>query len=87
MDKFALPKRNVFYILIGLCIMVLGYVLMMGGGSEDPNVFSYEIFSFRRIVLAPIVIILGIVFEIFAIMSKKPISYYFKKRKKDEEVK
>jgi hypothetical protein len=48
--------------------MGLGYVLMIGGGSTDPNVFSEEIFSFRRITLAPILILLGIVVEIFAIL-------------------
>ena len=57
----------------GLClvlvlVMVLGYVLMSGGGSDDPNVFNEEMFSFRRIVLAPIVIIIGMVVEIWAIM-------------------
>ena len=48
--------------------MVLGYVLMSGGGSDDPNVFNYDMFSFRRIVLAPIVILVGMVVEIWAIM-------------------
>ena len=48
--------------------MVLGYVLMSGGGSDDPNVFNYGMFSFRRIVLAPVVILVGMVVEIWAIM-------------------
>ena len=48
--------------------MVLGYVLMAGGGSDDPNVFNYGMFSFRRIVLAPVVILGGMVMEIWAIM-------------------
>ena len=48
--------------------MVLGYVLMAGGGSDDPNVFNYGMFSFRRIVLAPVVILVGMVMEIWAIM-------------------
>ena len=48
--------------------MVLGYVLMSGGGSDNPNVFNYEMFSFRRITLAPVVILVGIVVEIRAIM-------------------
>lgn len=48
--------------------MVLGYVLMAGGGSDDPNVFNYGMFSFRRIVLAPVVILVGMVVEIWAIM-------------------
>ena len=65
---FAIPKKNVLYIIAGFAIMVLGYVLMSGGGSDDPNVFNYEMFSFRRITLAPVVILAGIVVEIWAIM-------------------
>ncbi|MBO7268496.1 MAG: DUF3098 domain-containing protein [Bacteroidales bacterium] len=65
---FAIPKRNVLYIIAGFVIMLLGYVLMSGGGSDDPNVFNEEMFSFRRIVLAPVVIIIGMVVEIWAIM-------------------
>jgi hypothetical protein len=48
--------------------MVLGYVLMSGGGSDDPNVFNEEMFSVRRITVAPVVILIGIVVEIWAIM-------------------
>ena len=65
---FAIPKRNVLYIIAGFVVMLLGYVLMSGGGSDDPNVFNEEMFSFRRIVLAPVVIIIGMVVEIWAIM-------------------
>lgn len=65
---FAIPKRNVLYIIAGFAVMLLGYVLMSGGGSDDPNVFNEEMFSFRRIVLAPVVIIIGMVVEIWAIM-------------------
>lgn len=65
---FAIPRKNVLYIIVGFAVMVLGYVLMSGGGSEDPNVFNYEMFSFRRIVLAPIVILVGMIVEIWAIM-------------------
>ena len=66
---FALPKENVMWILAGLGIMVLGYILMVGGGSSDPNVFHEDkIFSFRRIVLAPALIFIGFIFEIWAIM-------------------
>lgn len=66
--NFAIPMRNFYYVLIGLGVMVLGYILMTGGGSDDPTRFNPAIFSFRRIVLAPIVIIAGIVLEIVAIM-------------------
>ena len=65
---FAIPKKNVLYIIAGFAIMVLGYVLMSGGGSDDPNVFNHEMFSFRRITVAPVVILAGIVVEIWAIM-------------------
>ena len=68
-DKgFALPKKNVLYILAGFAVMLLGYALMAGGGSDDPNVFNEEMFSFRRTVLAPIVILAGMVEIIWAIM-------------------
>ncbi len=65
---FAVPKKNILYIIAGFAIMVLGYVLMCGGGSDDPNVFNEEMFSVRRITVAPVVILIGIVVEIWAIM-------------------
>ena len=55
-------------LLIGLIVMVSGYILMSGGGSNDPEVFNYSMFDFRRMVAAPVVIILGIVIEVVAIM-------------------
>lgn len=70
MEKFALPKKNIVLILIGLGILILGYILLSGGGSDDPNVFNYEMFNFRRLVLAPIVIVGGFAFEIYAIMKR-----------------
>lgn len=70
-DKgFAIPKKNVLYILAGFAVMLFGYVLMSGGGSDDPQVFNEEMFSFRRTVLAPIVILAGMVLEIVAIMFR-----------------
>ena len=65
---FAMPKKNILYIIAGFVVMLLGYALMAGGGSDDPNVFEEGMFSFRRIVVAPVVIIAGIVVEIWAIM-------------------
>lgn len=65
---FAIPKRNVLYIIAGFVVMLLGYALMSGGGSDNPDVFNAEMFCFRRIVLAPVVIIIGMVVEIWAIM-------------------
>jgi hypothetical protein len=66
--KMAITPKGLRYLLIGLVVMISGYILMIGGGSEDPEVFSYAMFDFRRMVAAPIVIILGIVIEIIAIM-------------------
>lgn len=68
--KFAIGKKNYKLLLIGFAIIVFGFILMIGGGSKDPNVFSNEIFSFRRITLAPIIILFGFAFEIYAIMKK-----------------
>lgn len=67
---FPIPEGNYRMILIGFAIVILGFVLMMGGGSEDPNQFNYNIFSFRRITLAPIVVLAGFGFVFWAIMRK-----------------
>lgn len=67
---FALGKENYKLMAIGFAIIVVGFILMAGGGSNDPNVFNPDIFSFRRITLAPIVLLIGFAFEIFAIMWK-----------------
>lgn len=58
-------------LLMGLLVMVAGFVLMMGGGVKDPNVFNWSMFDFRRLVAAPLVIICGVVIMIAAIMKKK----------------
>jgi len=67
---FALGKENYKLMAIGFAIIVVGFILMAGGGTDDPNVFNPEIFSFRRITLAPIILLFGFAFEIFAIMKK-----------------
>ena len=64
-----ITARGLRLLLIGLIVMISGYILMMGGGSDDPQVFNYAMFDFRRMVAAPIVIILGIVTEVVAIMK------------------
>ena len=56
-------------LLAGLLVMVAGYILMIGGGSDDPAVFNWSMFDFRRLVAAPLVIICGVVVEIVAIMG------------------
>jgi fumarate reductase subunit D len=68
---FAIAKENYIFMIMGFVIIILGFLLMMGGKSNDPNVFNEkEIFSFRRITLAPIVVLAGFIFEIWAIMKK-----------------
>lgn len=70
MSNFSLPEKNVKQILCGLIVMVAGYILMIGGGSSDPNVFNEAMFDFRRIVASPLLIIIGIIIIIIAIMRK-----------------
>lgn len=65
----AITMRGLKLLLVGLIVMVSGYVLMLGGNSGDPNVFSEDIFDFQRLVAAPVVIICGIVIEVVAIMK------------------
>ena len=67
---FALGKQNYVLLSIGFAIIVVGFILMSGGGSDDPNVFNEDIYSFRRITLAPIVVLVGFLFEIYAIMKR-----------------
>ncbi len=69
--NFAFGKENYRMLIIGVVIVVIGYMLMIGGGSDDPNKFdANEIFSFRRITLSPIMILLGFVVVLFGIMKK-----------------
>lgn len=71
LGQFAIPRKNIIYLLAGLALMIIGFVLMTGGGTTDPSVFpEKEMFSFRRITLAPLFILAGFVVEIFAIMYK-----------------
>lgn len=67
---FALPKRNILYIIAGFVVMLIGYLLMIGGGSKDSNIFNDAMFSTTRIVIAPIAILIGISVVIWAIMYK-----------------
>jgi hypothetical protein len=67
---FAFERENYIIMIIGVAVIALGYILMVGGGSDDPNVFNPEIFNFRRTTLSPIVILLGFIIEIYAIMKK-----------------
>lgn len=65
----AITPRGLKLLLAGLIVMVSGYILLAGGGSSDPEVFNYDMFDFRRMVAAPVVIISGIVIEVVAIMK------------------
>jgi membrane-bound ClpP family serine protease len=67
---FALNKENYTLLAIGFAVIIIGFILMVGGKSTNPNVFNPEVFSFRRITLAPIVVMAGFLFEIYAIMKK-----------------
>ena len=67
--KMPITPRGLKLLLVGLIVMVSGYILMTGGGSDDPQVFNYAMFDFRRMVAAPLVIILGIVIEVVAVMK------------------
>ncbi len=69
-NTFAFGKVNFKIMFVGLAILIVGYILMVGGGSEDPNVFSDELFSFRRITLAPIVLLFGYGVVFYAILKK-----------------
>ena len=68
--KMALSAKGLRLMIAGLLVMAAGFLLLSGGGSDDPQVFNYAMFDFRRLVAAPIVIVAGIVVEVVAIMGK-----------------
>ena len=67
---FAFAKKNYILLLVGVALICAGLLLMIGGGSDDPTIFSDKIFDSQRLTLAPILIALGFIVEIFAIMHK-----------------
>jgi hypothetical protein len=67
-DTFIFGKKNYKWMFIGLGSIALGFILMSGGGSDDPNIFNPEIFSWRRIRLAPTLVIIGFGIQIYAIL-------------------
>ena len=73
--RFAIGPKGLRLMLAGILVMAAGFILLMGGGVKDPLVFNYDMFDFRRLVAAPLVIIAGVVVEVVAIM----------RRDKDEE--
>lgn len=66
--EFIFGKRNYKFMFIGLAFIAIGFILMSGGGSDDPNVFNPQIFSWRRIRLAPTLVLIGFAFQIYAIL-------------------
>jgi len=67
--EFAIPKENFKYLIITFVIIIIGFLLMLGGKSEDPNVFNKEMFNAQRTILAPLIVVFGFVFGIWAIMK------------------
>ena len=70
-SNFIFNNRNYIIMLVGLAIIAFGFILMSGGGSDDPNVFSADIYSFRRIRLAPTLVLLGLGLQVYAILYNK----------------
>ena len=69
-SQFAVTAKGLKLMIAGLLVLAAGFLLLSGGGSDDPQVFNYAMFDARRLVAAPIVIIAGIVVEVVAIMGK-----------------
>lgn len=70
-SSFLFSKQNYIIMAIGIAFIALGFILMAGGGSDDPSVFNEEIYNFRRIRLAPTLILIGFAIEVYAILYKK----------------
>lgn len=68
--KMPFGRDNYLWVIIGIAFIFIGFILMIGGGSNDPDTFNEAIFSFRRITLAPILVLAGFGIEIYAIMKK-----------------
>lgn len=67
--SFLFKKKNYTFLFVGLACMALGFILMSGGQSTDPNVFNPEIYSFRRIRLAPTLVLVGLGIQVYAILT------------------
>jgi cell division protein FtsL len=68
--EFLFDKANYKFLLIGIVVIAVGFILMAGGGSDDPKVFNEDIFSFRRIRLAPTVVLIGFAITVYSIFKK-----------------
>ena len=69
--KFAFQRKNYIILLSGIFLIIIGFVLLSGGGTKDPNQFSYELFSTQRMVVAPLILLLGYVNVAVSIMYKE----------------
>lgn len=67
-SEFLFGKKNYVFMLIGIAVIAVGFILMAGGGSDDPKVFNEDIYNFQRIRLAPTLVIIGLGIEIYAIL-------------------
>lgn len=67
-QQFLFGKKNYTFMLIGMAVIILGFILMSGGGSDDPNVFNPAIYNWQRIRLAPTLVLIGFGIEIYAIL-------------------
>ncbi|MGB7393938.1 MAG: DUF3098 domain-containing protein [Pricia sp.] len=67
-QEFIFQRKNYIVMFIGIAFIALGFILMSGGGSDDPNVFNEDIYSFRRIRLAPTLVLIGLGIEVYAIL-------------------
>ncbi|MBS9462400.1 DUF3098 domain-containing protein [Flagellimonas sp. 389] len=67
-SQFIFQKKNYIFLFIGLAFIALGFILMTGGGSDDPNVFNPDIYNFRRIRLAPTLVLIGLGIQVYAIL-------------------
>ena len=76
MDKFAIPKENIVYLIAGLGLMILGYLLLLGGGADSPEVFNYALFSFTRMYVAPLLILAGFAVETVVLLMRRPIRLF-----------
>jgi len=68
-QEFLFDKINYKILLVGIGVIALGFILMAGGGSDDPNVFNEDIFNFRRIRLAPTTVLIGFGITVYAILK------------------
>jgi hypothetical protein len=69
--KFLFEKRNYRFLFLAISVIALGFILMAGGGSDDPNFFNEEIFNFRRIRLAPTLVLIGFGIAMYSILTRE----------------